>query len=154
MNEAEKNKFIRHMADELTIEISKKVELQFESLVKPRLDVIQKQIDTVQRGVDRIDHDLAEDRKDIGNLKTEMGTIRNQFNEIRELFSQQTRTIVNKVEDKIEKGLEDATNMVTETTAAAVDATLESFVAGKPKIVKKARSIFGWLKFWRWFRKR
>lgn len=150
MNDKQKKELSHELADKLIIELGKKIELQIESLVKPRLDNIEKQIDTVQKSVNRIDADMAGDRKDIGNLKTEMGTIRAQFNEIRELFGQQTRTLVNKLGDQLEKKVESVAEVVTETTAAAVDATLESFTSGAPKIQKKTKSLLSRLKFWKW----
>lgn len=138
------------LVDELTIEIGNRIEAKIESLVEPRFQRMEKSLDALQKTVNRIDTDMGGDRKDIGDMKISMGAIKNEFSEIRDMFSKQTRTIVSKVEDTINEGIESASEMMTESVAPSVEGVLENFVATKPKIFKKrgvAKTILSWIGF-------
>lgn len=149
MNEEQRKALVA----EIVTEMSTIVEAKINNLVFPRLKQIQKDQDTMQKSMDRMDSDMGEDRKDIGDLKVHMGTIKDQFDEIKDLFSQQTRTLVHKMEDKIEKGIDTASEVMAETTGSAVEGVLENFVARKPLITKKTKSFFRFFKFWRLFKR-
>lgn len=146
MNEEQRKALVA----EIVTEINKTVEAKIENLVNPRLEKLEKAQQTMQVSIDRIDTDMGEDRKDIGDFKLKMGQISNQFQEIRDLFAQQTRTIVHKVEEKVNQSIDSAVEVMTETVTPVVQNTLDDFVATKPKITKKSK--FSW-KFWRWFKR-
>lgn len=134
---------------EIVAEVNKTVEAKIENLVNPRLDSVAKQVHSLQKTVDQIDKDLEDDRKDIGDWKNTVGEVKNQlasvkleFEEMRGLFHRQTRTIVEKVSNHVSESIESASELVAETAGPAMEAVLDNFVAGKPRLAKKAK---GWL---------
>jgi tetrahydromethanopterin S-methyltransferase subunit G len=143
-------KVVRRLESSIGETITDNLRKHLQVIVQEEFKRIDKRLDSIDRILSTLSDDTSDDRKDFGHMKVSLASIDQSLKEMMDITGKQTKTIVNKVSDKvdtIEEKVQNAVDTVPEKTKNG----LQDFIVGaRPKVVEVvAKKRHFRLQFWK-----